>query len=167
MGEELKKGDTIRLIVSKGPELKEFAMPDFVGKQLEIVQEQLINVWHLTCNPATDIEMVYSDKPGGEIVWQSIPETTLVKEWDTIQFQVSSGLAATPKLITFQLPQDEREKVLLQIYVGDETSPQYSGSLYCSDEFAEVPLTGNGTQLVKVYIDGVLDQYQTHYMQFN
>ena len=98
-GEVLKKGDTIRLIVSKGPELKEFAMPDFVGKNIEVVQEQLKNTWHLTCNPATDIVMVYSSRPGGEIVKQSIPETTMVKEWDTVVFEVSSGIGEAFKAV--------------------------------------------------------------------
>lgn len=166
-GELLKKGDTIRLIVSKGPELKEFAMPDFVGKQWEVVQQQLVDIWHLTCNPLTDVETVYSDRPGGEIVFQSIPETTMVKEWDTVKFQVSSGLAASTKTLDIQLPQDGREQVLLEIRVGDEEGMQYSEPLNCSDMTAQVTLTGTGNQMVKVYFDGVLDQYQSQRVNFD
>ena len=141
-------------------------MPDFVGKQWDVVQQQLVDTWHLTCNPMTDIETVYSDRPGGEIVWQSIPETTMVKEWDTVKFEVSSGLAASTKELEIELPQDGREQVLLEVYVGEETEPQYSEPLKCSDLTAIVPLTGNGSKMVKVYFDGVLDQTQTRRQQF-
>ena len=51
--------------------------------------------------------------------------------------------------------------------VGDETVPQFDDPLSCADQTAVVTLTGTGTQLVKVYFDGVLDQSQTHYLQFD
>ena len=165
-GEPLAKGDTVHLVVSKGPELKEFAMPNFVGQSIDKVQEQLKTTWKLTCNPV-DIEMVNSNKPGGQIIWQSIPETTMVKEWDTVKFQVSSGLSAATRQENYDLPQDGRETVLVEVFVGDELEPQYSERLYCSDGTAKVPLTGTGTKLVKVYFDGILDQNLVYYLQFD
>ena len=167
VGEVLKKGDKIYVVVSKGPELKEFAMPDFVGKNIEDVEKMLQTTWHLTFNPATDMEMVDSKESGGVIIWQSIPETTLVKEWDNIKFKVSSGLAAASKNVDIRLPQDGRETVQLTVLVGDETEPQFNDPVSCADMTASVTLTGMGTQLVKVYFDGVLDQNETHYLQFD
>ena len=50
------------------------------------------------------------------------------------------------------------------VYVGDDPVPQYKEPLSCADEYAKVPLTGNGTQYVKVYFDGLLNQEETQYV---
>jgi serine/threonine-protein kinase len=163
--EPLKKGDIIYLVVSKGPEVLPVAVPNFMGRQMEEVRKEL-TTWKLTCTDA-DIELVDSDRPGGEIVWQSLDPETTAQEWDTIQFQVSSGLAATTKPLNVELPQDGRETVTVTVYVGSETSPQYNEPVNCSDIYAYVTLTGTGSQQVKVYIDGVLDQYQSQTMDFS
>jgi serine/threonine-protein kinase len=163
--ETLKKGDTIYLVVSKGPEILPVTVPNFVGRQMEEVRKEL-NTWKLTCTDA-DIELVDSDRPGGEIVWQSLDPESTAQEWDTIQFQVSSGLAAATKQFNVELPQDGRETVTVSVYVGSETTPQYNEVVSCSDIYAYVTLTGTGNQQVKVYIDGVLDQYQSQMMPFS
>ena len=142
-GEPLRKGQTVKLVVSKGPELKDVVVSNFVGmtygdsKMLELLQKS-----KLTCTDA-DVETVYSDRPGGEIVWQSLTPGDTAKEWDTIQFQVSSGLAAVTITDDIPLPQDGREKVLMEVFVGDEEKPQY-----------------------KVYFDGTLAQDLTHNQPF-
>ena len=69
--------------------------------------------------------------------------------------------------LDIQLPQDGREQVLLEIRVGDEEGMQYSEPLNCSDVTARVTLTGTGNQMVKVYFDGVLDQYQSQRVNFD
>lgn len=165
-GETLQKGDTIYLVISKGPELGDVVVPDFLGKDIDTVRKQL-STWKLTCTDV-DIEMVDSDAPGGEIIWQSLEATTTVKEWDTIQFKVSSGLSASIIEERIPLPQDGRESVHVEVYVGNEKTPQYSENLSCADEYAEkVQLTGTGTQQMKVYFDGLLAQELTKYLQFS
>ena len=161
-GEPLRKGQTVKLVVSKGPELKDVVVSNFVGmtygdsKMLELLQKS-----KLTCTDA-DVETVYSDRPGGEIVWQSLTPGDTAKEWDTIQFQVSSGLAAVTITDDIPLPQDGREKVLMEVFVGDEEKPQYKETLNCSDGYARVSLSGSGTQKIRVYFDGTLAQDLTH-----
>ena len=161
-GEPLRKGQTVKLVVSKGPELKDVVVSNFVGmtygdsKMLELLQKS-----KLTCTDA-DVETVYSDRPGGEIVWQSLTPGDTAKEWDTIQFQVSSGLAAVTITEDIPLPQDGREKVLMEVFVGDEEKPQYKETLNCSDGYARVSLSGSGTQKIRVYFDGTLAQDLTH-----
>lgn len=91
-GATLKKGDTIKVYVSKGPELETFPVPSFVGQGIDKTREQLKTIWKLTCTDA-DIELVESDQPAGIIVWQSIESGAEATEGDTIKFQVSSGLA--------------------------------------------------------------------------
>lgn len=167
-GDTLKRGDTIHLIVSKGPELMTFPMPNFVGMQLADVQALMETTWHLTCTEA-DIEYVESDLPAGEVVWQSVMEETVVTEWDTIQLQVSAAAEEenSGRGLTLELPQDGRVEVMVEVYVGDETMPQYKGMMPCSDITAYVPLRGEGEQLIMVYFDGVLASELTHIMQFD
>ncbi|MDD3346320.1 Stk1 family PASTA domain-containing Ser/Thr kinase [Oscillibacter sp.] len=163
-GAALKKGDTIRLTVSKGTEVKELPVPQFVGLNIDNVLKQL-DTLKLVCT-SSDIELVYSDKPGGEIIWQSLAVNAMAKEGDTIKFQVSSGLSNVSVTEFYDLPQDERSVVHVQVYVGDETQPQYDETVRCSDGQVKVTLSGTGSKNVKVYFDGVLDQGQSHTLQF-
>ena len=126
---------------------------------------ELLQKSQLTCTDA-DVELVNSDRPGGEIVWQSLAPGDTAKEWDTIQFQVSSGLAAVTITEDIPLPQDGREKVLMEVFVGDEEKPQYKETLNCSDGYARVSLSGSGTQKIRVYFDGTLAQDLTHNQTF-
>jgi len=166
VGDTLQMGDTIHFILSKGPELAEFAMPDFVGKNIDVVQQQLQTTWKLTCTQEY-VEEIPSSKPAGEILWQSIPATTVVKEGDIIRFQVSSGSILPTKHLDIELPQDGRDEVLVEVYVGDEAKPQYSEPHTTMESYISVRLTGTGTQLVRVCIDGVEDVSYTHYFQFD
>ena len=165
-GEPLRKGQTVKLVVSKGPELKDVPVSNFVGmtygdpQMMELLQKS-----KLTCMDA-DVETVYSDRPSGEIVWQSLTPGDTAKEWDTIQFKVSSGLASVTITVDIPLPQDGRETVLLEVFVGDEEKPQYKETLNCSDEYAIVTLSGSGTQKIRVYYDGTLVQDLTHTRAF-
>lgn len=162
-GEDLKAGDTIRFVISKGKEIKPVTVRNYVGLTLAVAR-QMAAEQGLVCTDA-DVEAVYSDRPGGEIVWQSIPKDTEAMEGDTIKFEVSSGLAPASIQIDIPLPQD-RDQVRVQVYVGDETEPQYDENLSCADEYAHVPLTGSGTEYVKVYFDGLLNQSESKYWQF-
>ncbi len=158
-GEELKKGDTISVVVSKGKEIKEYPVPQFVGQTLDSVLAQLESLG-LKCDPATDVTLVDSNEPGGTIIWQSIPLNDIYQEGDTIKFQVSSGLASVTIVQFYDLPQDGRESIHVQVYVGSEDTPQYDDTVDASEGHVKVLLTGSGTQDVKVYFDGVLDQGQ-------
>jgi len=165
VGEPVKAGDTVRVILSKGPELKDVPVPAFVDMLFENVQPQLETLG-LVCTEA-DVEVVESDKAPGTILWQSIEATTVVKEGTAIQFKVSGGLSTNTKSLSVMLPQDHRDTVRLEIYVGDETTPQVNMPVECEKQHATVSLTGMGEQFIKIYFDGKLDEEQCHYMQFD
>ncbi|MCI8809206.1 MAG: Stk1 family PASTA domain-containing Ser/Thr kinase [Oscillibacter sp.] len=167
-GETLKKGDTIRLVISKGPELSPVTVPKFVGEPIEKTRKDLIDTWHLTCTDA-DIEYVESEEAVGTILWQSLDPTTKVNEWDTIKFRVSKGITINERDLSLPLPQDDRSTVLVEVYVGDEIEPQYSERVSTAPGVLQLspPLKGSGTQIVKVYFDGVLAQDLTQELQFN
>ena len=163
-GEILKKGDTIKLILSKGPDIKPVTVLPFVGMSIDSVLSQLES-YKLTCD-AADVEVVDSDKPGGTIVWQSPASGETVPEWTTIKFRVSAGLASSALPITVDIPQNGKDIVKVEIYVGDEPNPQYSETVYEADGAVSTTLYGTGRKMVKVYFDGVLDQKQSYERSF-
>ncbi len=163
--EELKDGDIIRLIVSKGPEKKQVTVPSFMNQQIDAVLRSLTDTWYLTCTNA-DIEYVESEAEPNSVIWQSLEPNTTVTEWDTIQFKVSRGITVKEITIGIPLPQDGGSTVLVEVYVGDEENPQYAERVACSDMTASVTLTGSGTQTIKVYFDTVLAQDQTQEITF-
>ena len=163
-GEILKKGDTVKLILSKGPDTKPVTVLPFVGMSIDSVLSQLES-YKLTCD-AADVEVVDSDKPGGTIVWQSPASGETVPEWTTIKFRVSAGLASSALPITVDIPQNGKDIVKVEIYVGDEPNPQYSETVYEADGAVSTTLYGTGRKMVKVYFDGVLDQKQSYERSF-
>ena len=163
-GEILKKGDTVKLILSKGPDIKPVTVLPFVGMSIDSVLSQLES-YKLTCD-AADVEVVDSDKPGGTIVWQSPASGETVPEWTTIKFRVSAGLASSALPITVDILQNGTDIVKVEIYVGDEPNPQYSETVYEADGAVSTTLYGTGRKMVKVYFDGVLDQKQSYERSF-
>ena len=163
-GEILKKGDTVKLILSKGPDIKPVTVLPFVGMSIDSVLSQLES-YKLTCD-AADVEVVDSDKPGGTIVWQRPASGETVPEWTTIKFRVSAGLASSALPITVDIPQNGKDIVKVEIYVGDEPNPQYSETVYEADGAVSTTLYGTGRKMVKVYFDGVLDQKQSYERSF-
>ena len=163
-GETLKKGDTVTLIVSQGPEVKPVTVPTFVGLNIDDTLPQLSG-YGLVCDSA-DVELVESDKEGGTIVWQSLDPLSKVDEGTRIQFQVSAGLASRTVPITVDLPQNGSDTVQVEIYVGDESTPQYSELVHTSDGTVNTTISGTGKKMVKVYFDGVLDQGQSYERSF-
>ena len=163
-GETLKKGDTVTLIVSQGPEVKPVTVPTFVGLNIDDTLAQLSG-YGLVCDSA-DVELVESDKEGGTIVWQSLDPLSKVDEGTRIQFQVSAGLASRTVPITVDLPQNGSDTVQVEIYVGDESTPQYSELVHTSDGTVNTTISGTGKKMVKVYFDGVLDQGQSYERSF-
>ena len=163
-GEVLKKGDTVTLILSKGPEVKQVTVPTFVGLNIDEILAQLEG-YGLVCG-AEDVEVVDSDKAGGTIVWQSINPLEKVDEGTRIRFQVSAGLASSSLPITVDLPQNGNEVVKVEIYVGDEPNPQYSETVHTADGAVNATISGTGRKMVKVYFDDVLDQSQSYERSF-
>ena len=160
-GDPLKKGDTIQMVVSKGPEFKEVKVMNYVGINIETARSQLLD--GLVCEDG-DIEVVASTEPIGTIVWQSLEPRTMAKEGDTIKFQVSSGSAVSQPSYgsgiitsTYKLPQDGRKEVHVQVYISHEPEPQFDEIVPCDRETVTVTLRGSGEQEIKVYFDGDLE----------
>ncbi|MBQ8851789.1 MAG: PASTA domain-containing protein, partial [Oscillibacter sp.] len=161
-GEPLKKGDTIQVVVSKGPEVKDVKVLKFIGINIETARNQLETLG-LVCED-TDIEVVPSTETIGTIVWQSLEPNTMAKEGDTIKFQVSSGSSISQPsygsgILTdnYKLPKDGRKEVHVEVYVSREPLPQFDQVVSCDQESVQVTLRGSGEQEIRVYFDGELE----------
>lgn len=91
-GDSVSEGDTVIIIVSKGPDVVYTTMPKLVGMMLGDAEREM-EVLDLLVFP-TEVE---SDKPMGEIVWQSIPADTQIETKTSVDVQVSLGPAVTPE----------------------------------------------------------------------
>ena len=149
-GTELKDGDTVTLIVSKGPEIKMVTVDSYVGMKIDTVRAQLTG---LEIGEVTERE---DAAEAGTILEQSLSVGSEVEEGTKINFTVSKG-STEPEIgsvrKTYALPEGEGTVHVL-ITVGsevqfDSTVDKSLGEITCT-------LTGTGTQIVSVSFDGTL-----------
>lgn len=100
-GEELKKGDSVVLVYSKGPETKTVQVPSFLGLGLESAVSQAESIG-LRVGQS---EYINSNDPEGAIINQSIDENEEVKEGTVIYFTISKGpvMVDVPRVIGMEV----------------------------------------------------------------
>ena len=163
-GATLKKGDTVTLFVSTGPEkipvdvLPLTALP--VDKAKELARSLGLEV---------EVKEVESNEAVGMVVAQDPAGNTKANKGDKIILSVSKGPAGTSnpsedlvhQPATFSLPQDGRETVHIVVLLNGQS--QFDGNVNCSDGTTTVDLFGSGTGTVQVYYDGTLFETRTVY----
>ena len=180
-GTALTPGQTIKLWVSTGPAVVEQKMPNVVGMDVERAKEWLGQLGFTNVHTV----VVRSDEPAGEVISQSVVKNKLVDVTTEILLQVSEGPDETessgesgkkpvpeetqePMTASYAFALPQRDDVfILSIYQvdGDERI-----GIIEAQEIAPgtasffVNLTGTGTQIYEVYIDGEL--YRTQEMVF-
>ena len=112
-GTMLGEGDTVTLIVSKGPEIKYSTMVSCENQTVEWVQEQM-NLLNLVA----EFTKVESSNPEGTVLTQSIAANEEVPQGTTVTFTYSDGLKLVPYLVTFDVPYSEGD-VFVQIFLDD------------------------------------------------
>ena len=176
-GTELTAGQTIKLWISTGPDIVTKAMPNVVGIQAEKALE-LLEQLGFTNVKTKDTN---SDKPKGEVVTQSVQKNTETDVTSEILLQISRGPKETTPMepapteetkptqtasIAFALPA-RKEVVILTIYrvEGDERIEVIDAQEISPGTASFfLDLTGTGTQIYEVYIDGEL--YKTVSVEF-
>lgn len=162
-GEELKKGDTVILTVSKGPEKKPVTVPVLTGMQIAKARTALESLG-LICKETT----VDNGLPEGVVVWQSIDATTEVETGTEIELEVSNGKAEEKAISrSYTLPQCNVDangnKIPTNVHVQilqdgmtvldtmvDVSSEELNGSI--SQTFTGT----SGKSSISVYYDGVI-----------
>lgn len=86
-GTELKKGNSVLLLVSKGKENKPVTVPSFIGMDVSAAEQQAAGIG-LSVGQA---QYVYSDKAEGQVIDQSLSVNSTVDEGTAITFTVSQG----------------------------------------------------------------------------
>jgi len=152
-GEELKTGQTVTLYISKGPELVE--MPDLVGKELDTAKSLL----EYAGFGAPTVVEIYSDKPVGQVLTQSVKKGEEVPMTTVITLEVSKGPEPTePPAVTRDVVIDLRGKTAegdVTVLIMRDGVEVYNGTVTMGT--ASITLTaqeGNGPQKYVVVIDG-------------
>ena len=94
LGEPLRKGNTVLLVVSKGPEKLPIVVPNFVDKPIDDVALEAEGMGL----KVKDHVFQFSSKPAGTVLEQTIAPNTEAKEGDEITFTVSQG----PEVVYYQ-----------------------------------------------------------------
>jgi len=134
-GTALKRGDAVMLVVSKGPE--KITVPTFVGMQYEGAKTQAEKAGLVVGVPVYE----YSAAPIGQVIGQSIAETTTVQGGTEIVFTVSGSASQQNRTMTveFLMPEElydeasvrvefimDDQVVNVQFYSGDDVSVSYN-----------------------------------------
>lgn len=178
-GTALTPGQTIKLWISTGPDIVEKKMPNVVGMEISRAKELLDQLGF------TNIKTVEtnSDKLKGEVITQSVQKNTEIDVKSEILLQVSTGVkdiettgpdenvpvetrAPLTASIAFSLP-SRKDVFILSIYRVEGTQrTEVIEAQEISPGTASffLELTGIGTQIYEVYIDGEL--YKTQPVEF-
>ena len=113
-GTVLSEGDTITLIVSKGPEIKYSTMVPCEGQMVEWVQDQMTLL-----KLEAEFQKVESSQPEGTVLTQSIDANEEVAQGTTVTFTYSDGTKLIAYPITFDVPYSP-EEVLVQMFLDGE-----------------------------------------------
>ena len=91
-GQEAPVGATVYLTVSGGPTIQAVTVPNLIGST-QTGAQQLLESANLTLGGVSAVE---SDKPVGQVIWQSVEPGTEVDAHSKVYIQVSTGPKETP-----------------------------------------------------------------------
>ena len=144
----MSQGDTIVLVVSKGPE--PVTIPSFLQIPLEKAKADAETIYGLK----VEVKEVASDLPAGTVADQSIAPNTEVPKGSTIVFSVSAAPALKETTVEIPLPDDRASVVLLVELDGVEF---FNDTVDCSQGNISVKLTSTqDSGYLSYYYDGAL-----------
>lgn len=97
-GENLRKGNTVLLVVSKGPEKVPIAVPSFLEMTIEAAALKAEGLGL----KVEEHKYEYSEKSSGTVIGQSIETSTTVEQGTSIVFTVSKGPEPIPEPVMVQ-----------------------------------------------------------------
>jgi len=180
-GTPLESGQKVKIIISLGPEKKMVpGIPNFVGKNIEEVQ-LLVEELNLTLVEVIEKSDALNAK--GTVIFQSLPEGSVVEEGTGITFHISSGptddenptgtpddpnlpmipgedqpVLANTKTVSIPL-WSYTEPVRIRILVGETVQFDSQVDPTAMDIYTK-SITGTGQQQVVVYVnDAVISSY--------
>jgi beta-lactam-binding protein with PASTA domain/tRNA A-37 threonylcarbamoyl transferase component Bud32 len=175
----LTEGDSVTLYVSLGPDVVQVKMPDLYGRSEEAAKQAISNA-KLSDGGVTLVE---SEKPAGEVVWQSIEPGMLIDEGTPVSIHISIGPPDTPSPspteeepspspsggnngegnneVTKKIPiLLDRDKENIHVIVKVNGNVIYDKVVSTENEWLDVYITGKGRVWVDIYFDDVLKYWQ-------
>lgn len=153
-GESLSKGNTVYMVVSKGPEPVPVTVISFIGK----TESEAKNSAEKLGLVVKDITSREDSAPEGQVIEQSIQPGSTVEAGEEISFVISEGPPAGSITRVYNLPWAffTEESVHAVIEVDDETV--YDEVVSTTMGSIQYTFTGKGTIHVKVYFNDVLTE---------
>ncbi len=168
VGEDLKTGDTVTLVVSTGP--VKAKMPQVVGENIKTALK-LLDYAGFTNISAS--EYVDSELPADSVVYQSVEAGQEIPVNTQIVLQLSNGPTepsteetvpetTVPELYTntvaLGVPDGRTEEYLFEVRIGDQVvfSTTIDPNTY-EEPFVNAQITGTGSVILDIYIDGVYE----------
>ena len=160
-GQELEKGATLTIYISKGKEDKKASVPDLYGLSQSAAEKALTDKGLVLGS----VDQVESSASVGTVVWQSVSKGTEVSEGTAVNIQISKGKSEQP---TTPDTSDEDK----QPETGGESGGS-SGSSGGDTQEPTTPTTGSATipvalpdntdiAHVVISVDGVVQYDETH-----
>ncbi len=173
VGAKLEKDQNVILYISAGPEMA--TVPNVLGFDSEEAIRQLSKLGFYNINT----EPVKSDRPKGEVLYQSVEKDTKLKLEEEILLRISEGPRETQPAqeptqeetkdetttvsVRFAVPNREEEYLLTILQDGNVIVEDERIPAGCSEYI--VTLTDQGTKLYDIYVDGV--KFTTQKVTFN
>ena len=177
-GSELKPGETVYVYISTGKEVVQAPMPYVVGLELGRAQELMTQLGFTNVR----YEEVDSQKPAGQIVYQSVGKGNNVDVSSEVIIHYSAGPQETevsteatiPQIptvpeetkswtVSFSVPERE-EEYRLDVCLGGTSSVLDSKMVAPGSTSAFVKLSGSGLVAYDLYIDG--EYYDTRTIEW-
>ena len=173
VGTQLVPGQNVVVYVSSGPATA--VMPSVVGLYSQTAQKQLADLGFTNVRTET----VKSDRPKGEVVYQSVQKDTVLKLEDEIVLRLSdeSGTQPTETRPPTETTEETEKTLTVRFTVPNKEEPYLltilqDGAVIVEDE--KIPagctdysltLTGSGTKEYDLYING--EKYVTQRVNFD
>ena len=173
VGTQLVPGQNVVVYVSSGPATA--VMPSVVGLYSQTAQKQLTDLGFTNVRTET----VKSDRPKGEVVYQSVQKDTVLKLEDEIVLRLSdeSGTQPTETQPPTETTEETEKTLTVRFTVPNKEEPYLltilqDGAVIVEDE--KIPagctdysltLTGSGTKEYDLYING--EKYVTQRVNFD
>lgn len=151
----VKVGDTVTLVVSSGISEKMVLMPNLVTLSLQQAKKTISDNDLLE---GDDIIEVYSDKPKGSVIEQSITANTQVKAYTKVNLTVSKGLELKSRAVTITVPPDRNSTSIKVVQDGIIIHEAVHNK---SEEAFNVTVSGIGSVIIEIYYDGTLVRRET------
>lgn len=159
-GSPLSAGNKVTLILSRGKEEKQVAVPGVTKLSQKDAEAMLKNM-----GLVPKVESYHNERPAGEVFQQNPNSTTAVAPNSTVTIYVSKGPASKSYTAQLTIPTDG-EPLHVRVTVAGEDQYDSTVDTSTADGTLAVPLTGTGEQEIVIYFNETeADRYMHNFSE--